>query len=111
MCSSVFIVEDIESRQADVRDFFLTESNYRCRAYRGSRGLIAVIHCHESKLAAVHAAIRIGRVECGLNTELHVLAEFLGGTSEWRRNPKPNFAVGYAANTVDAVLSAERIGG
>ena len=34
MCSSVFIVEDIESRQADVRDFFLTESNYRCRVLR-----------------------------------------------------------------------------
>src|SRR5260370_37305350 len=34
MCSSVFIVEDIESRQADVRDFFLTESNYRRRALR-----------------------------------------------------------------------------
>ena len=34
MCSGVFIVEDIESRQADVRDFFLTESNYRCRVLR-----------------------------------------------------------------------------
>ena len=31
MRSGVFVVEDIESRQADVRDFFLTESNYRWR--------------------------------------------------------------------------------
>ena len=34
MCSGVFVVEDIESRQADIRDFFLTESNYRCRVLR-----------------------------------------------------------------------------
>src|SRR5262249_44822764 len=27
MCSGVFIVENVESRQADVRDFFLTVSN------------------------------------------------------------------------------------
>jgi ABC transporter substrate binding protein len=31
MRSGVFVVEDIESRQVDVRDFFLTESNYRWR--------------------------------------------------------------------------------
>jgi len=34
MCSGVFIVEDIESRETDVRDFFLTERNYRCRVLR-----------------------------------------------------------------------------
>jgi|SRR3984893_7806107 len=41
-CSGVFLVEDIESRQADVRDFLLTESNHgtRCgvlRCYISSR--------------------------------------------------------------------------
>jgi hypothetical protein len=30
-CSDVFLVEDIECRQADVRDFLLTESNYGTR--------------------------------------------------------------------------------
>jgi len=34
MCSGGFLVEDIESRQTDVRDFFLTESNYRCGVLR-----------------------------------------------------------------------------
>jgi len=34
MCSGVFVVEDIESRQADVRNFFFTKSNYRCRVLR-----------------------------------------------------------------------------
>jgi TPP-dependent trihydroxycyclohexane-1,2-dione (THcHDO) dehydratase len=36
MCSGVFLVEDIESRQADVEDLFLTESNYvtRCSVLR-----------------------------------------------------------------------------
>ena len=35
-CSGVFLVEDIESRQADVRDFLLTESNHgtRCGVLR-----------------------------------------------------------------------------
>jgi hypothetical protein len=33
MCSSVFLVEDIESRQADVRDFLLSEDN-RCGVLR-----------------------------------------------------------------------------
>jgi hypothetical protein len=34
MWSGVFVVEDIESCQADVRDFFLTENNYRCGVLR-----------------------------------------------------------------------------
>jgi hypothetical protein len=34
VCSDVFLVEDMESRQADVRDFFLIESNYRCGVLR-----------------------------------------------------------------------------
>jgi hypothetical protein len=33
MCCSVFLVEDIESRQADVRDFLLSEE-YRCGVLR-----------------------------------------------------------------------------
>jgi hypothetical protein len=38
MCFGAFIVEDKESRQADIRDFFLTESNYR-------RGVLRCIAC------------------------------------------------------------------
>jgi hypothetical protein len=34
MCFGVFIVEDIEGRQADIRNFFLIESNYRCGSLR-----------------------------------------------------------------------------
>src|SRR5271163_4302230 len=30
-CSHVFFVVDVESREAHVRDFFLTENNCRCR--------------------------------------------------------------------------------
>jgi hypothetical protein len=39
MCSSVFLVEDIESRQADVRDFLLGEDYRRgvLRRYISSR--------------------------------------------------------------------------
>ena len=43
MCSGVFLLEDIESRQADVRDFLLSE-DYRCgvlRRYMASRAKAA----------------------------------------------------------------------
>src|SRR6202040_4262740 len=45
----------------------------------GSRGLIAVVRCDKSKLAAVYSAICVGRVECRFDTELHILAELLSG--------------------------------
>src|SRR5207342_764130 len=36
---------------------------------------------------------------------LHILAEFLGSAAEWRRNPKPNFILGYPLyGTVDGFL-------
>jgi hypothetical protein len=67
-----------------------------CRSLPG--GLVAIVRCHESKLAAIHPAIRIGRAERRLDAQLHVLAKFFGGTSEWCGNPKSNFAIGYSAD-------------
>ncbi len=67
--------------------------------YRSSRRLIAVVRRDKPQLAAVHPAIGIGQFERRLDTQLHVLAEFLGGTGEGCGNPKSNFTVGYSADS------------
>jgi len=51
MCSGVFVVEHVESRQADVRNFFLAESNYgRDILCRRTRSKNALFHFNARKL-------------------------------------------------------------
>src|SRR6202007_1513840 len=64
----------------------------------GARGLVAVVCRDEPELAAEDAAIGVRHAEGGLDTELHVLAEFLGRAAERRRDSKPNFSIGHAAD-------------
>src|SRR5690348_14585712 len=63
---------------------------------RSSR-LVAVVRRDEPKHPAVHASARVSCPERSLNAEPHILAEFFSRTGECRRNAKPNFIVGYAA--------------
>jgi hypothetical protein len=64
----------------------------------GARRLVAIVDGDEPELAAVYAAIGVRRRECRLDTELHVLPEFLGGAAEGCGNAKPNFTIGYPAD-------------
>jgi pimeloyl-ACP methyl ester carboxylesterase len=73
MCSGVFVVEDIESRQADVRDFFLTESNYRCRVrVAGDPKAVARIASYYRAAASPGAAAAIMRMNREIDVR-HVL--------------------------------------
>jgi len=44
----------------------------------------------------MYSAVFISHVKRGIDAQLHILAEFLSSTAEWRRNPKPNFIFGHS---------------
>ena len=76
--------------------------------FGSSSGLVTVVRRDEPELPAVHPAIRVGHVERRLDAPLHILAEFLGRTTEWCGNPKPNFTVGYAPKRAPRFLPEAR---
>src|SRR6201981_631778 len=58
----------------------------------GPRGLVTIVYRDEPELAPVDSSIGIRHAERGLDAEFHILPELFGGTGEWRRNAKANFA-------------------
>jgi hypothetical protein len=48
----------------------------------------------------VYSTTRIRYFECSIYSKLYMMAEFLGSATEWRRNPKPNFVLGYSLNGI-----------
>jgi len=73
--------------------------------FGGTGGLVAIVSRNKPKLPAVYSAACVSYLECGIEAQLHILAELLGSSAEWCRNPKPNFVVGYPLyGTLDGFL-------
>ena len=62
--------------------------------------LVPVIRSDKPELPAVYPAIGIGYAKRYSDAHLHMLSEFFRGAAERRRNPKPNFSIGYALNGI-----------
>ena len=73
--------------------------------FGSSSRLVTVVCRDEAELPAVHPAIGVGHVERRHDAPVHILAEFLGRTTQCCGNPKPNFTVGYPPKGAPLVLA------
>ena len=77
--------------------------------FGGTGGLVAIVSRNKPKLPAVHSTACVSYLECGIEAQLHFLAELLGSSAQWRRNPEQNFFVCYPLYRKRCELSRLRL--
>ena len=86
----------------EAKDLLLLEQLLHCVC--GPRRLVAIVSYYQLHLPAIDPVGVVGQIERCFDAKPHLVAEFLGGAGERRRDAKPNLAIGHATDGRGALV-------